>query len=41
MNHCGQSPGGESQNPTVPFSFLFINREPRQTGKKGSSCRPF
>lgn len=33
----GHVAGGESQNPIVPFSFLFINRESRQTGHYGKT----
>ena len=33
----GEVAGGESQNPRVPFSFLFINRKSRQTGHYGET----
>nr|GEV69589.1 hypothetical protein [Tanacetum cinerariifolium] len=31
----GHVAGGESENPRIPFSFLFINRKSRQTGHYG------
>ena len=30
---------GESQNPIVPFAFLFLNRESRQTGHYGKTWK--
>ena len=35
----GHVAGGESQNPIVPFSFLFINRKSRQTGHYGETWK--
>lgn len=35
----GHVAGGESQNPIVPFAFLFINRKSRQTGHYGETWK--
>jgi len=35
----GHVAGGESKNPIVPFSFLFINWKSRQTGHYGETWK--